>query len=278
MSFQSSPTLPRRKYGSVEQDDAAKAAPGLSFDHLRENGTGVGEQPSGRRWLSFAVVGTLAVGVMVALAQAGYHLPSTPTTPETPPTELMIEVPGSSGSGSVEVYDTPATAVKVHHSWPGVATELTPLSFEATNFYHLRDGKPALDYPWLKEVKLIEPHRETTFKVSSPRDGYEYRWTVRGADADKDDLRAEASGAETVMVLTVLDDTMVTLEEVNTDTGVVARRLEEKVMVKYVRRELRTLTDEEREELFDAVSELACFLEVATRVVEVSSGRRTGLA
>ncbi|CAM9494069.1 unnamed protein product [Ectocarpus sp. 6 AP-2014] len=255
MSFQSSPTLPRRKYGSVEQDDVAKATPVLSFNHLRENGTERGEQPSGRRWFSFAVVGTLAVGVMVALAQAGDHLPPPTTTLETAPTESMMEASGiarSSGSGSVEVNDTPAN-VKVHHSWPGVATELAPLSFEATNFYHIRDGKPALDYPWLKEVKLIEPHRETTFTVSSPRDGFEYRWTVRGADADKDDVRAEASGDETVMILTVLDDTMIDLEEVNTETGVVVRRLEEKVMVKYVRRELRTLTDEEREELFDAM-------------------------
>ena len=47
---------------------------------------------------------------------------------------------------------------------------------------------------------------------------------------------------------------MVVLEEVNGD-GQVTNRLEETVMVKYVRREIRTLTDDEREELLDAVSE-----------------------
>ena len=46
---------------------------------------------------------------------------------------------------------------------------------------------------------------------------------------------------------------MVVLEEVNGD-GQVTNRLEETVMVKYVRREIRTLTDDEREELLDAVS------------------------
>ena len=47
---------------------------------------------------------------------------------------------------------------------------------------------------------------------------------------------------------------MVVLEEVNGD-GQVTNRLEETVMVKYVRREIRTLTDDEKEELLDAVSE-----------------------
>ena len=45
------------------------------------------------------------------------------------------------------------------------------LSFTALNFYHVRDGKPGQDYPWLKDIKLIEPHRETTLAVEHPRPG-----------------------------------------------------------------------------------------------------------
>lgn len=138
--------------------------------------------------------------------------------------------------------------------------ELSPLSFETFNFYHKRDGKPGVHYPWLKDVKLIEPHRDTTLYVSSPRDGYEYIWEVRGGDPDEADLRATASGAEIVMILTVLDENMVTLKEVNSH-GEVVRQLDEMVMVKYVRREIRTLTDDEREELLDAVR--ASFLGIA---------------
>ena len=55
------------------------------------------------------------------------------------------------------------------------------------------------------------------------------------------------------MVLTQLDEHVVVLEEVN-GYGQVTNRLEETVLVKYVRREIRTLTDDEREELLDAVS------------------------
>lgn len=136
----------------------------------------------------------------------------------------------------------------------------TMLSFTATNFYHLRDGKPARDYPWLKDVKLVEPHRETALTVTDPRQGFHYRWEFRsgggggsgGQVTETEEAYATAVGAECTVVLTRLDENVVSLEEVNED-GEVSRRLEERVIVKYVRREIRTLTDEEREELLDAV-------------------------
>lgn len=286
MAFQSSPSLPRRKYGSVEQDDAARShlLPGTldrgSFDHMRESVAGPEESPSGKRWFSFAIVGTLAVAVMLGLAQVGSRLPTARVESVTNEPSLIEKSPitaGSSGGGMVEdTFAVPSTAsafpvaaAKPHSSRPSVSGDsLPPLSFEALNFYHVRDGKPALDYPWLKEVKLIEPHRETTLVVTSPRDGYAYNWIVRGGDPEKADLRAEASGAEAVITLTILDDNVITLEEVDEKTGVVVRRLEEKVMVKYVRRELRTLTDEEREELFDAVSATSSVGVLQLRAVE----------
>ncbi|CAN0394662.1 unnamed protein product, partial [Laminaria digitata] len=130
------------------------------------------------------------------------------------------------------------------------------LEFTALNFYHVRDGKPGQDYPWLKDVKLIEPHRDTTLAVVGPREGFEYRWEVRlpgSSSGGVGELQATATGAVTIVVLTQLDDNVVVLKEVDGD-GKVANRLEETVLVKYVRREIRTLTDDEREELLDAVS------------------------
>jgi len=50
-----------------------------------------------------------------------------------------------------------------------VDVEVDPLSFETSNFYHARDGKPAQDYPWLKGVKVIELHRETTLLTRNAR-------------------------------------------------------------------------------------------------------------
>ena len=139
-----------------------------------------------------------------------------------------------------------------------VANDDATLEFTALNFYHIRDGKPGQDYPWLKGVKLIEPHRDTTLAVVGPREGYDYRWEVRaggsGSSGRVGEVQATATGAVTIVVLTQLDENVVVLEEVDGD-GQVTNRLEETVLVKYVRREIRTLTDDEREELLNAVSE-----------------------
>lgn len=135
-------------------------------------------------------------------------------------------------------------------------SKVKSLAFTATNFYHTRDGKPASEYPWLQGVKLIEPHRKTTLRVTGARDGFNYRWTVvrSGAGGDAGEVELAVTGEEAVVVLKTLGEHVIVLEEVDAVTGVVARRLEEGAMVKYVRREIRTLTDDEREELLDAVS------------------------
>ncbi|CAM9493178.1 unnamed protein product [Ectocarpus sp. 6 AP-2014] len=135
------------------------------------------------------------------------------------------------------------------------------LAFTALNFYHVRDGKPGQDYPWLKDLKLVEPHRETTLAVEAPREGFEYRWDVRPtctadsctSSSGGESSPIQAAGAVAEVVLTSLEENMITLEEVNVADGKIVRRLEETVMVKYVRREIRSLTDDEREELLDAM-------------------------
>ena len=142
------------------------------------------------------------------------------------------------------------------------AAVVSPLEFTALNFYHVRDGKPGQDYPWLKDVKLIEPYRDTTLAVVGAREGFVYRWEVRspgssmsssGGGGGLGEVQATATGAVTIVVLTQLHEHVVVLEEVDGD-GRVTNRLEETVLVKYVRREIRTLTNDEREELLDAVS------------------------
>lgn len=145
-----------------------------------------------------------------------------------------------------------------------LSSETEPLAFTALNFYHVRDGKPGKDYPWLKNTWLIEPYRETTLAVTKPRAGCSYRWEIRAGASMTGDVVASASGVETVVVLTTLDENVISLvekEEEEVTAGgrrglmTVTRRLDEIVMVKYVRREMRTLTEEERGEFFDAVSE-----------------------
>lgn len=138
------------------------------------------------------------------------------------------------------------------------AAAAAALEFTALNFYHVRDGKPGQDYPWLKDVKLVEPHRDTTLAVIGAREGLRYRWEVRAGGSNSPggigEVQATATGPVTIVVFKQLDENVVVLEEIDEDGGV-TNRLEEIVLVKYVRREIRTLADNERKELLDAVSE-----------------------
>lgn len=251
--FHSSPSLPRRKYGAVQVEEGVSAA----VKPRQQTAAATGQhRRHGRRWRGLAAV---ALGAAV-IGLAYNRQPQTTTTqPSNEDAASFIDVVAPKKVQTSSVPPTPKASSPPTPPAAAAETatnELAPLSFTALNFYHIRDGAPGAGYPWLKNLKLIEPHRETTLSVSSPRDGYEYLWEVRGGDPEKADLRATASGAEAVVVLTILDDNMVTLKEVTSD-GEVVRQLDEMVMVKYVRREIRTLTDDEREELMDAVS--ACY-------------------
>ena len=198
-----------------------------------------------RRWVGLAVVCGLAAGAIAGVVRSASSSPTASAT--YPSVRAFVEV----SDGQLGAAGTEATS--------GVASTATlpPLSFTATNFYHLRDGKPGLDYPWLKNVKLVEPHRETTLLVDNHRHGFSYRWEIHGKSSSiisTDDAKTSvAMGHEAIVLFHHLDENMITLLEMD-ETGAVSRQLDEVVMVKYVRREIRTLTDDEREELLDSVS------------------------
>lgn len=241
-----------RKYGSLGEstksrihaiNDSHVSAINRSFHEdgslLREGAEG----RRGKRWLTLVVVGCLAVVGMLVVTRTGSGLSQTTAT-----SHAGLVVVGEVAAGA----DVPATIEpRARVSAPPQA----PLAFTALNFYQARDGKPALDYPWLKDVKVIEPHRDTTLNVTTAREGFQYRWHINAVgETAEGNTNTTASGAECVVVLTNLDENIITLEEINSD-GEIARSLQERVMVKYVRREIRTITDDEREELFDSVSE-----------------------
>lgn len=131
------------------------------------------------------------------------------------------------------------------------------LDFTVTNFYFERDGKPGARIPWLQGVKLAEPFRDTTLKVVNPRPGHVYNWEIRSIDHESPEevlVQTTGGGPVAEVMFTRLDRNVVTLVEVDSETGHDVREKTDTVMVKYVRREIRTLTDHEREELLDAVS------------------------
>ncbi|CAM9421765.1 unnamed protein product [Ectocarpus sp. 6 AP-2014] len=248
------PSSASRQYGSVSGDEQNPCR-GTRRDRVLE-------QPRPTRWRNLAGIGALVIGATVVGVAFNRQPGATAVTPSNSGASLVDIVTPLAGTTTTaneaipfsprefpkKIVETP----KVQEETAGTVEEVAPLSFQALNFYHIRDGKPAQDYPWLQDVKLVEPHRETTLSVASPRDGYDYIWEVRSGNTDDTEVRASARGAEALITLTILDDNVITLKEVNSD-GEIMRQLDELVMVKYVRREIRTLTDDEREELFDAM-------------------------
>lgn len=158
----------------------------------------------------------------------------------------------SSMFGTLPMWATSADMGGIEENY-GAARTYPELDYTVTNFYHERDGKPGAQIPWLKGVKLAEPYRDTTLRVMKPREGYTYTWEVRSID-DLEHVLIQATGAEATVSFTRLDLNMVSLFEALETSGQVVREKTDTVMVKYVRREIRTLTDEEREELLDGVS------------------------
>lgn len=216
--------------------------------------------PGRKRWITVAVISAMAVGTIMAtnrskevdspaevksIGSLAEHLPEgtirNPTTSfREPRTEIVHQPKTSDGTPSLK-----STSIK--------SPPEEDLVFSMTNFYHTRDGKPGQAIPWLNGVQLAEPYRDTTMKVGNALDGYTYEWEVRQLEHN-DDVISRGTGAETTIIFPKLDWNTVTLKEKDA-SGTVTRKYSENVMVKYVRREIRTLTDEEREELFDAVSD-----------------------
>ena len=267
-------TFPHHKYGSVDDSKQPTAHgsadsllprssrssltiyPGTVGEHqcpLQQNEDNVRDPAAGRfvsRRLAIIVMCGFA---FLAVSGASWIRNSSSRTTGAS-AGGFFEVVAHTGIPGADIGPTePSSIVVGDHA---IDHDVATLEFTALNFYHVRDGKPGQDYPWLKDVKLIEPYRDTTLAVVGPREGMNYRWEVRAGGSSSSGVRevqVTATGAVTIVVLTERDENVVVLEEVNGD-GQVTKRLEETVLVKYVRREVRTLTDDEREELLDAVS------------------------
>lgn len=260
--------LPSSMYGSLEdgntrqeQQQRRRQNAGDAQEDVARGSTTTQQQAGrgvvGRKhWIPVAAIFGVAFGSAVVSTRSGgpttitTRLPVAATGIESQLREEASSKPSvhgeSSGSG--------ASALPSDGGHGAMVDPLAPLEFSATNFYHTRDGKPAQDYPWLKNVKLAEPYRDTTLIVENSRDGFEYYWQVQAGPEDDSAVMATGRGVETTIIFTHPDVNLVVLNEVDPADGGVVRQLKEEVMVKYVRREIRTLTDEERDEVLDAVS------------------------
>ncbi|CAM9130826.1 unnamed protein product [Heterosigma akashiwo] len=132
------------------------------------------------------------------------------------------------------------------------------LKLEATNKYSKRDGSPVQQYAWLVDNLLAEPYRETTFRVVDYDPTKEYAWEIH--DEESGDIEFIFAGHEFVHTFSkpdVWSDKSVVVMEYETDVETNSRTITNsgstKLYVRYVRREIRNLFEEDREELLDAM-------------------------
>eukprot|EP00752_Nemacystus_decipiens_P012221 g10835.t1 len=151
------------------------------------------------------------------------------------------------------------------------------LSFVASNEYTRRGDVIGRGYPWLQDRILVEPFRKTTLAVVGPREGMVYSWRITATDEEIDvqeGMQIAYSGPAVEVVFERAPKYTVVLEERDgegvegqeEDGGVVergdvgseevVRTTSVEVFCKYVRREIRSLFDDERDQMFDAMKVL----------------------
>mmetsp|Transcript_17082 Transcript_17082/g.22561 ORF Transcript_17082/g.22561 Transcript_17082/m.22561 type:complete len:627 (+) Transcript_17082:77-1957(+) len=123
-----------------------------------------------------------------------------------------------------------------------------------SNKYTLRDGPAGLQYEWVQGKLLAEPFMPSTLGVTDQNDEWEYEWEIYDLESGK--LERTLYGAPQDVSFMELKDKLLIMREFSRATdGKQVLQYEEsnEVLVKYVRREIRALTEDDREDFLDAM-------------------------
>jgi hypothetical protein len=114
------------------------------------------------------------------------------------------------------------------------------------------------EYPW---TYMVEPYRASTLELQNTQVGATYRWTVDG--------HVHGYGTSTEALFTEIGYHVVKVEEMVTETdgSITTNKLLVKVMCKYVRREIRALTNADREAWLSAIQVIQHVPTVAGRSI-----------
>ena len=148
-------------------------------------------------------------------------------------------------------FDTITTSVDSSIS----ETSNSGLSATSTNEYSSR-GNVMFDYPFLRGALLMEPYRTTKVTIGGHTTGCDLTWSlasaskgttvVSGVDTDNDGVFEITPNARP-------GEYLLTVDEKCWNGGMsTTKTLSQTVWIKYVRRELMSLTDQDREEFLDA--------------------------
>ena len=121
-----------------------------------------------------------------------------------------------------------------------------------SNDYGVWDSTEMLPYPFLLDALLLEPYRKTAIALATPIKGCTYNWYITDVNNDAISSRGISTNGTIVTTLYSAGEYLLTVSENCTDISDSGRQLAKTVWVKYVRRELSTLLDNDREDFLDA--------------------------
>jgi hypothetical protein len=152
------------------------------------------------------------------------------------------------------VWKSPISSTHPTGSFESVSENLVVST--VTNEYGIRDSSTMLPYGFLVDSFLIEPYKETTIALEGPIDGCSYKWYFYNKILDSESASGTSTDGNIVVTLTVVGEYGLIVGEECGDVSTSARTLGMSVWVKYVRRELSTLNDVDREDFLDAFNTL----------------------
>jgi len=124
--------------------------------------------------------------------------------------------------------------------WPAPAG----LDITASTKYTERGDPPVYnDYKWCPGP-IVQPYMETVLKVNEVREGHSYEWEWNDQVFQGPDLTVNMKEVGMYPII---------LRETDDSTNLITRERRSGIIVKYVRREIRNLLDEDREAFLDAL-------------------------
>ena len=121
-----------------------------------------------------------------------------------------------------------------------------------SNEYGIWDSSAMLPYNFLTDALLVEPYKESTIILADPYSGCSYDWSIMKTNNETNKYDGTSTDGHIVLTLDAVGQYTLTVSESCGDVSSLRRQLSISVWVKYVRRELSTLNDVDREEFLDA--------------------------
>lgn len=162
--------------------------------------------------------------------------------------------------GAIAMFDVNTSGSSVRNSEVAklliTSTSESLLISSVSNNYGVQDLSAMLPYPFLDGSFLVEPYRESTIELAEPIDGCTYSWLMISKSVPVKEYQGISLDGVIVVTLPTVGEYTFTAKETCDGASVSERELKMSLWVKYVRRELSSLTVDDREEFLDAFHKL----------------------